>query len=141
MKALIFFSFLIALNLKAAEFSPIGLWMVGTEDAKVEIYLKNDQLEGKIVWLKEPLDSNSKEKTDTKNPDEKLRVIPIMNMVLLKDFKKENDENKWSGGTIYDAKSGKTYKAWIQPDGEKKLKLRGYIGFSFIGRTDIWTRQ
>lgn len=124
-----------------SEPSPIGIWMVPAEDAKIEVYQKGDELEGKIVWLKEPLDKDGKEKTDTKNPDEKLRTTPIMNLVFLKGFKKEKDENKWSGGTVYDAKSGSLYKGWIKPEGDTKLKLRGYVGISLFGRTEEWTRQ
>lgn len=123
------------------ESTPIGIWMVPAEDAKVEIYQNGEELEGKITWLKEPLDENGKEKTDSKNPDEKLKATPIMNLVFLKGFKKEKDENKWSGGTVYDAKSGKLYKGWIMPEGEKKLKLRGYVGISLFGRTEEWSRQ
>ena len=124
-----------------AEPSPVGIWLVPAGDAKIEVYQKGEELEGKIIWLKEPLDKDGKEKTDTKNPDEKLRNTPIMNLVFLKGFKKEKDENKWSGGTVYDAKSGSLYKGWIKPEGEKILKLRGYVGISLFGRTEEWTRQ
>ncbi len=123
------------------EISPIGLWMVPEEDAKIEVYQKGDELEGKIIWLKEPLDKDGKEKTDSKNPDENLRSRPIMGLVFLKGFKKEKDENKWSGGTVYDAKSGNLYKGWIKTEGDKKLKLRGYVGISLFGRTEEWARQ
>lgn len=121
--------------------TPIGIWMVHAGDAKVEIYKNGEELEGKIVWLKEPLDEKGNAKLDTKNPDETLRSTPIMNLIFLKGFKKEVDENKWSGGTVYDAKSGKLYKGWIQPLGEKKLKLRGYVGISLFGRSEEWDRQ
>lgn len=123
------------------ESTPVGVWLVPAGDAKVEVYQKGDELEGKVIWLKDPLDEAGKEKTDTKNPDEKLRATPIMNMVFLKGFKKEKDENKWSGGTVYDAKSGNTYKGWIKPEGEKTLKLRGFVGISLFGRTEEWVRQ
>ena len=124
-----------------AEPSPVGIWLVPEGDAKIEVYQTGDELEGKIIWLKEPLDKDGKEKTDTKNPDEKLRNTPIMNLVFLKGFKKEKDENKWSGGTVYDAKSGNLYKGWIKPEGDHKLKLRGFVGISLFGRTEEWTRQ
>ena len=121
--------------------TPVRVWLVASNDAKVEIYKKNDTIEGKIIWLKDFQDETSKDKTDIHNPNEQLRNRPIKNLVFLEGFQKELNKNKWSGGTIYDAKSGKTYKGWMKPDGEKKLKLRGYVGFSLIGRTEEWTRQ
>lgn len=123
------------------EISPVGFWLVAEKDAKVEIYQKDETLQGKIIWLKDPLDETGKIKTDIHNPNEQLSSRPIQNLIFLEGFRKEVDENKWSGGTIYDAKSGKTYKGWIKPDGENKMKLRGYIGFSLLGRTAEWTRQ
>jgi uncharacterized protein (DUF2147 family) len=123
------------------EASPKGTWLVGTGDAKVEIYDKGEELEGKIVWIKEPLDESGKPKVDKNNPDEKLRTTPLLGLVLLKGFTRGKGDKTWSGGTIYDAKSGKTYKAWFQPVEDKKLELRGYVGIPLFGRTDTWTRQ
>lgn len=130
-----------SLSVFASELSPIGTWLIGDKDGKVEIYQNGNELEGKVVWIKQPLDEAGKPKSDTKNPDESLRSRSILNLVFLKGFKKEDNEPKWSGGTIYDSKSGKTYKGWIQMVEEKTMKLRGYIGISLLGRTDIWTRD
>ena len=139
-KSCLFFLGILISTAVYAENFPIGVWLVSSNDARVEIYQNDDQLEGKIVWLKEPLDEAGQEKIDINNPDSNLKALPIKGMIFLKGFKKEKDENKWSGGTIYDAKSGKTYKAWLQPEGEKKLKLRGYVGVSLFGRTETWSR-
>lgn len=128
-------------GVQVIEPSPIGIWMVAKSDAKVEIYQKGEELEGKLIWLKEPTEKDGQDKTDIKNPDENLRSRQILNLVFLKGFKKEKDENKWSGGTIYDVESGKTYKAWFKPEGDQKLKLRGYVGVPMFGRTEEWTRQ
>lgn len=127
--------------LLASELSPVGIWLIGDKDGKVEIYQSGNQLEGKVVWIKQPTDAGGQPKTDTENPDEILRARPILNLVFIKGFQKENEESKWSGGTIYDSKSGKTYKGWIQMVDEKTMKLRGYVGISLLGRTDIWTRD
>lgn len=123
----------------AEEVTPVGTWMVAADDAKIEIYQKGDELEGKIVWLKEPNSKDGTPKKDIENPDKAMRVNDVLGMVMLKGFKKNKDE--WSGGTIYDGKSGKTYKAWMKPVGTDKLKLRGYVGISLFGRTEEWKRQ
>jgi uncharacterized protein (DUF2147 family) len=46
----------------------------------------------------------------------------------------------WKGGTIYDPDNGKLYKCKMTLTEPKRLEVRGYIGFSFIGRTVVWTR-
>jgi len=47
----------------------------------------------------------------------------------------------YENGTILDPKSGKTYKLKGElAEGGKKLKLRGYIGVSALGRNQTWIR-
>ncbi|HEX8697910.1 MAG TPA: DUF2147 domain-containing protein, partial [Myxococcaceae bacterium] len=68
-----------------------------------------------------------------------LKNQPIIGMVILRDLKKDDDE--WTGGTILDPGNGKTYKCKIAVEaGGKKLKVRGYIGMSLLGRTQHWVR-
>jgi uncharacterized protein (DUF2147 family) len=61
-------------------------------------------------------------------------------MVLLYDFKKASAPNTYVEGTIYNGENGKTYSAnlSLQPDGT--LRVRGYVGRSLFGETQIWTR-
>jgi len=59
-------------------------------------------------------------------------------MDILFGLKKDGDE--WNGGKILDPKSGKIYKCYITLKDENTLKLRGYIGFSLLGRTEYWQR-
>lgn len=65
---------------------------------------------------------------------------PIIGMTILKGLKQDG-ENKYSGGHIFDPATGNTYKskAKLVDDG-KKLDARGYIGISLIGRTQTWNR-
>ena len=79
-----------------------------------------------------------KAKIDRENPDKSKRNTPIMGLVFMEGF--SFDGKIWSGGTIYDPDNGKTYKCKITLVNDKKLKVRGYIGVSLIGRTEIWTR-
>ena len=60
-------------------------------------------------------------------------------MVFLQGF--EYDENnKWEDGTIYDPQSGKTYSSFMQMLNKNEIEVKGYIGISLIGRSQIWTR-
>jgi uncharacterized protein (DUF2147 family) len=116
----------------------VGKWINSLNEAHIDITKRGDKYFGKIVWLKDPKDEKGVTKIDLKNPDEKLRSKPIVGLEILKNF--VFDDGRWTGGTIYDPKSGKTYKCNINLKGNDVLHMRGYIGFSLIGRTEIWKR-
>ena len=80
-----------------------------------------------------------KPKVDDENPDPALQDRPIIGLVILKDFEFDGEE-EWEDGTIYDPKNGKTYSCYMHIDEEGVLKIRGFIGFSWIGRSSYWTR-
>jgi len=65
----------------------------------------------------------------------------ILGLNILWDMK-PTSSTTWANGKILDPETGKVYKCKIKisPDG-KKLYVRGYIGFSLLGRTQIWLRQ
>jgi hypothetical protein len=50
------------------------------------------------------------------------------------------NSTSWSQGKIYDPKNGKTYSCKMTLEGNE-LKVRGYVGFSLLGRTTVWTRK
>jgi uncharacterized protein (DUF2147 family) len=116
----------------------VGKWLTAKKDAKIEIFKQNNKYFGKIVWLSEP-NEDGKPKVDKENPEEKLRSRPIMGLLLLKDFIYVGD-NKWKDGEIYDPKSGKTYSCKMNLENPNKLEIRGYIGISLFGRTEVWTK-
>ena len=78
-------------------------------------------------------------KTDTNNPDESLRSVPLKGYRMLKDFEYKGD-NEWEDGTIYDPLTGNTYNCTIKMKDKNTLDIRGYIGISTFGRTDVWKR-
>jgi uncharacterized protein (DUF2147 family) len=54
----------------------------------------------------------------------------------------KRDGEVWDGGQIIDPVSGKVYKVKLSlGDGGSKLNVRGYVGFSLLGRTQTWLRQ
>jgi uncharacterized protein (DUF2147 family) len=111
----------------------LGIWWSPKKDAHIEITKTDDRYNGRIIWS---LPENA-ENLDTKNPDPKLRNEKIMGSVILKDFK--FDGEKWTQGTIYDPNNGKTYSCKITLEGNS-LNVRGYIGFSLLGRTEVFQR-
>lgn len=117
----------------------LGTWLVGTKKAKVQIEKKGDKYYGKIVWLQEPNKPDGTPKKDEKNPDKAKRNNTILNLQLIKGFEYEGD-NTWEDGKIYDPESGKEYSCIITMKDKNTLDVRGYVGFSLIGRSDTWTR-
>lgn len=66
----------------------------------------------------------------------------IVGMPLLRGFKADGDQ--FSGGSVFDPKSGNTYKGTIKPSADgSKLVLRGYVGWGklSVGRSQTWLRM
>jgi uncharacterized protein (DUF2147 family) len=131
------------LNLAAQTFKTddiLGIWFNEEKDAKVEIFKENGKYYGKVVWLKEPNEPDTGlPKLDDENSDEELQKRPIMGLQLMSDFVFDGDD-VWDDGEIYDPKNGSTYSCYMKLESQDKLKVRGYIGISLIGRTTYWTR-
>lgn len=116
----------------------LGVWQNSTGEARIQIFRQGNVYWGKIVWLKEP-STNGKPKLDVKNPDESLRSRPILGLVLLNGFAFKGGK-EWGDGKIYDPKSGNDYSCKMTLQGPDVLNMRGYMGISLLGRTEIWTR-
>lgn len=128
---------LVAQDYKADDL--LGLWLNEDKDGHVKIYLENGKYFGRLIWLKNPIDEETgKKKLDKHNDDDELQKRPLQDLLLLKDF--VYDDGEWEDGEIYDPKSGKTYSCYIKMEEIGKIKVRGYIGISLIGRTTYWTR-
>jgi uncharacterized protein (DUF2147 family) len=118
----------------------LGIWEPSNGRARVKIEKIGTKYFGKIVWLKEPIDpETSKPKLDKNNPDISLRSVPLKGYRMLKDFIYKG-EDEWAGGTIYDPLSGSTYSSVIKMKDDNTLDIRGYIGVSTFGKTDVWKR-
>lgn len=120
----------------------VGVWLTQDGDSKVTISKDSKgKFNGEITWLKETM-KDGKPKVDDKNPDVKLQNRPIMGLRLLEGFVYDKDDNEWVDGKIYDPKTGKTYSCymWFEKDPDK-LSVKGFIGFSLIGREVVWTRS
>ena len=117
----------------------LGVWESGSGKARVKIDKQGDKYVGRIVWLREPNNEEGKPKVDKNNPDEKLRNTPLLGYRMLKDFIYTGEKN-WEEGTIYDPENGSTYSCEITMTDDNTLDVRGFIGLSVFGRTDVWKR-
>lgn len=106
----------------------------GEIDSVVEVYQKNGKAFAKVVKIMDPKRQDILCDLCKGN----LKNTPIMGLNILTGLEKDGDE--WSGGKILDPRNGKEYKCYIKLETPNKLKLRGYIGISLIGKTAYWTR-
>lgn len=123
----------------------LGIWRTEMDESKVEVFRCGERICGKIVWLKSPLYTDSRDGevgtplTDFKNSDPALKSRPILGLRVLEGFTPVGD-NTWGKGTCYDPKSGHTYRGKIYLVAPDRLELRGYIGIPLFGRSSVWTR-
>ena len=125
-----------------ADPSPIGMWKTIDDDtheakALVEIIEQGGVLSGHIVKL-------------FRHPDEVQDPLckpcegerhdqRVLGMTILWNFHRDGDV--WDGGEILDPEEGKIYRCKLHPiDGGARLEVRGFIGISLLGRTQVWER-
>ena len=118
----------------------VGEWYNAEKDAVITLFEDGETVSGKITWMKIPNDEDGNPRTDPLNPDESLRSRARLGMVMMNGFSYDED-NVWNDGELYDPKKGKTYSGIMTLKDSNTLDLRGYIGFSFIGRSSTWTRK
>jgi uncharacterized protein (DUF2147 family) len=143
-KSIIFLALVFgALFSAQASESPVGLWRTiddktGKEKSLVRIVETNGELRASIEKLfrephEEPNPNCDKCPGDRKNK-------PVLGMMIMTGLKKAGSE--FEGGEILDPANGKIYrvKMWTA-EGGKKLNVRGFIGVSLLGRTQVWIRE
>jgi uncharacterized protein (DUF2147 family) len=123
--------------------SPVGTWkQVDDETGKVKSIIQitdnNGELQGKVLQV---LISEDGPHPVCKKCDGDKKDQPIEGMTILWGVHKDGD-NVWDGGKILDPKSGTVYKVKLSmSNGGQKLDVHGYVGFSLLGRSQIWIRQ
>jgi uncharacterized protein (DUF2147 family) len=127
---------------KAAD-SPIGRWKTfdektGKAKSIVRISEENGKLQGKIETLfREP----------GQDPDPVCDVCPEgkrgqkkRGMIILWDLTRNGEW--WEGGRILDPANGKVYRCRMRTlESGHKLQVRGFIGVSMMGRSQVWERE
>lgn len=143
-KALVFaVALLFSTTLLAAPGTPAGVWKTIDDDtgkakSLIEISEHDGVFEGKIVKL-------FRTPSEEQNPLCRKCIgaqhdLPILGMTILTGLKKDGE--LWDDSEILDPNNGKFYhcKATLIDDG-RKMELRGFIGISLFGRTQVWERQ
>jgi uncharacterized protein (DUF2147 family) len=114
-----------------------GRWLSGDKSGWIDIRLVDGKPVGTAAGSTDP---DEPPRFDDLNPDPALRTRSLLGITILHGFDYAG-KDVWKGGTIYDPNSGNTYKSTMTLVDRNTLKVRGYIGLSLFGRSDIWTRD
>ncbi len=126
-----------------AQNTPVGSWTTiddatGKPKSVVEIYEARDgTLAGRVDQILQSDKGPNPicDKCTGANKDK-----PVKGMVILWGIKQKG--GTWEGGKILDPATGKVYSVKVTPSSDgKKLEVRGFMGFSMLGRTQSWVRQ
>ncbi|MDP9065895.1 MAG: DUF2147 domain-containing protein [Pseudomonadota bacterium] len=121
--------------------SPAGVWTTyddKTGDARgvVRIYEQDGKLFGRIEKSFKP---GSQERVCALCTDER-KDHSILGLIIMRNMQANGDE--YAGGDILDPETGAIYRCKMHlTEHGTRLVLRGYIGFSLLGRTQTWQRQ
>ncbi len=121
----------------------VGYWKTiddKTNEAKsfVKIAEENGKFAGSVAFI---IAEDKRNDVCDKCKGE-LKDKPILGMTFMWDFVETKSGEKWENGEILDPENGKIYSCKLTLEDEgKKLDVRGFIGISLFGRTQVWERS
>ena len=132
---------LVASPASADTSSVVGFWVTHDGESVVAISVCPSGFCGSLVGLRRD-HKPGEVPTDSKNPDAAKRSTPLCNLMMIGGFKPaEGDSAKWTDGWVYDPESGRTYSGKMTLENANTLRLRGYLGISLFGRSEVWHRE
>lgn len=146
-KLLMLFSMLAIVASVSAQSTILGTWKTiddetGKERSYVEIYKAKDGLYyGKIIKLLNRAPGTEDPYCEVCPKDDYRHGKRVIGMSIVSKMKAAGDLKSASSGKILNPEDGKIYGCNMSiEDGGKKLKVRGYMGFAALGRTQTWIR-
>ena len=122
-----------------ADFTAVGLWeqvddKTGSTQCWFKITERDGIYEGTIVRIFAPPDSTS---TSYKRGDTEGNGARFLGMTLITGMRQNG--YSYENGTITDPRDGSRYRALMRLSSDGgKLEVRGYLGISLFGRSQIW---
>lgn len=125
----------------AATNNPVGLWQsIDDKSGKPRSLVRINENEGEYSAVVEKgLLATDKEGAVCDKCTDERKNQPIIGMVIAEGLKENG--NKYDGGHILDPDNGKVYKCNMTlNEAGDELEVRGYIGISLLGRSQVWLR-
>lgn len=120
--------------------APTGLWQTvnerGEREALVRILEVQGELRGTVVQVYSPPAPSAHPLCEECTGARK--NAPVVGMEILRGARW--DGKRYSGGEILDPDNGRTYRCTLRMREDGRLEVRGFIGISLLGRTQIWVR-
>jgi uncharacterized protein (DUF2147 family) len=120
--------------------SPIGYWqtisdVTGQPQSIVQIYESRGRLFARVDKV---LVTEGVPATCVKCRDDR-KDTPMVGLIVMRNMRNAGDD--YRDGDILDPESGKVYRCRLTLDATgQRLTIRGYIGLSLFGRSQIWHR-
>ncbi|HOY69652.1 MAG TPA: DUF2147 domain-containing protein [Methylotenera sp.] len=132
--------FLFSRNVNALENTPAGLWKTFDDKGKATGYIRvmeNQDIYTGVIEKGLPTDKEDKFCSLCKGERKDKKLI---GMTVIKNVKANGDS--YEGSEILDPFSGNTYRVKLTlKEAGKKMEVRGFVGISLFGRTQIWERE
>lgn len=120
--------------------SPAGNWRTfddhtGRERGLVRIDDVGGVLVGRVISTVDPAEAAHV----CDKCDDDRQGKPLIGLEIIRGM--QPDGEGWSGGRVLDPQTGGIYRGNMHlEDGGSRLVLRGYLGISLLGRSQIWIR-
>lgn len=80
-------------------------------------------------------------KNDSKNPTPKLKTRNLIGVLVFWNMEYSSINKRWENGIFYDPDMGHKAKGFISMIDNNTLKVKGYVGFEWISKSQIWKRK
>ena len=122
-----------------AEASPAGLWKTFDDRTHkprgtIRIYEENGTFFGRIESSFNPAELTERCRKCAGDRKD----APVIGLVILRGMTRHGAE--FDGGDILDPETGSVYHCKMHVEAGTRLVVRGYIGFSLLGRNQTWQR-
>jgi len=121
--------------------SPVGLWRTvsdvpGKPGGLVRLSEKDGVISGVIERVLDDSKRNELcEKCQGERHNQKVEGITFLTGM-------RRDGDTWRGGEILDPDNGNVYDCKMTlEEGGRRLRVRGFLGISLLGRTQFWSRE
>jgi len=134
--------FVAAAGAAAQSSTPVGAWKTVNERGEPEGLVRIVEVAGELRGTVEKVYSPPAPEPDPvcNACSGERKDKPVIGMQILSGLRWDGAE--YSGGEILDPNNGRSYRCLLRViDDGRKLEVRGYIGISLLGRTQVWLRD